>query len=165
MLDFMFAWLQLLIFLQVVLFLTRAHRKGLYRKQIQHLKRFIKEILDLNLSILKLHDNILFTVRRKIVNLIYFLDIENPTTLIPTTFASTAYSLPGLFHVYFFKHASLIVFNILVCAVINVTLGPFRYSPCLDKKTYSFSVLWPCRRCLCFGFVYQYPVDRFSEDA
>lgn len=52
--------------LQVVLFLTRAHRKGLYRKQ--HLKRFIQEILDLNLSILKLHDKILFTVRRKIVN-------------------------------------------------------------------------------------------------
>lgn len=66
--------------------------------------------------------------------MIYFLAIENQTTLIPTTFASTAYSLPGLFHVYFFKHASLIVFNILVCAVINVTLGPFRYSPCLDKK-------------------------------
>lgn len=54
--------------LQVVLFLTRAHRKDLYTKQIQHLKRLIKEILDLNLSILKLHDKILFTVRRKIVN-------------------------------------------------------------------------------------------------
>lgn len=53
-------------YLQVVFFLPRTHQQDLFGKQIQPLKRCNEEILNLNK--LSLHDQILFTVRKKIVN-------------------------------------------------------------------------------------------------